>query len=409
MQNNDYAIKIRNNFPIFKQFSNGFPLCYLDNAASSHMPYSTINLLVDYYSNFHSNIHRGVYNLSEISTQAHQNTRLKVQKFINAKSPNECIFTSGTTESKNLLASCFADTYINKDDEILISAMEHHSNLVPWKIICDKNNARLRIIPIKKNGKLNLENINKIFNKKVKLFSIIYVSNSIGTINPIKWLVKKAKEKNIVTIIDASQAASSFFIDVQNLNCDFFLFSAHKLYGPTGVGILYGKKFFLGNLPPYKFGGNMVNKVSFTNVVFNKIPYKFEAGTPNISNIISFGSTIDFLNFLNYNVILKHKQELIYYTIRHFNNIKHIRIIGLNFDKINIISFILLEIHAHDVGEILNQYGISIRTGHHCAMPVNSYYNVPAINRISLGIYSTYYEIDQLLIALRKIINIFKR
>ncbi|QQG46672.1 MAG: SufS family cysteine desulfurase [Candidatus Azosocius agrarius] len=406
---NNYIKYIRNEFSIFNKKINGFPLSYLDNAASSHMPKNSINVLKTYYENSHSNIHRGTYYLSEKNTYQFENTRQKIKIYINAKYTEECIFVKGTTEAINLIASTFGEKYIKENDEIIITEMEHHSNIIPWQTLCKKKKAILKILPIKINGELDIKQLNELLSKNTKLISIIFISNVLGTINPIKHIINIAQKKGIYTLIDGAQALSHLDVDVQNINCDFFTFSAHKLYGPTGLGILYCKKYLLNNIQPYQTGGSMVSNVHFNKSFYKNIPHKFEAGTPTIANVIAFGETLNFLQSIDKNIIYKHESELLKYANYKLLKIPELNIIGNSINKTNIISFTIKNIHSHDISTIANEYGVAVRAGHHCAIPIMNFFKIPATTRLSIGMYNTYKEIDMLYKSLLHTIKLFKK
>lgn len=406
--NKEYLQSIRNEFTILKKKIKGQYLSYLDNASSNQMPKNTIIELKKYYESSHSNIHRGIYYLSEKNTYKFEQTRQKIKKYINAKYEEECIFVNGTTAAINFIAATFGEKYIKENDEIIITEMEHHSNIIPWQILCKKKNAILKIIPIKINGELNINCINNLISEKTKLICITYVSNSIGTINPIKHIINIAKKNNIYTLIDGAQAISHLDIDIQHLDCDFFTISAHKMYGPTGLGVLYCKKNLLNKIQPYMSGGSMVEHVTFNKSYYKKIPHKFEAGTQSIANVIAFGETLNFLESINKKIIQKHEYELLKYANYMLLKIPKLKIIGNSINKISIISFIIQNIHPHDIATIANEYGIAIRAGHHCAIPLMNFFNTNSTVRISFGIYNTYEEIDKLYNSLLHTIKIFK-
>jgi cysteine desulfurase / selenocysteine lyase len=401
--------KIREDFPILHTKSHGNPLIYLDNAATTQKPLAVINSIGNYYTNMNANIHRGVHYLSEIATSAFEDTRVKVQEFINAKYKQECIFVRGTTEAINLVASSFGRTMIKAGDEILISHMEHHSNIVPWQILCEQTGAKLIIIPVTQQGEIDLEQFPKLLTNKTKLLAIIHVSNALGTVNPIKQMIQTAHNKNIPVLVDGAQAAPHLKIDVQDLDCDFYTLSAHKVYGPTGVGILYGKQSLLEEMPPYQGGGDMILSVNFDKTTYNQVPHKFEAGTPNIAGVIAFGAAIDYLNSLNMEALQQHEQALLGYAEKKLTTIPGLKIIGQAKHKISVLSFTISGIHPHDIGTIADQFGIAIRTGHHCTMPLMDFYKVSSTARASFAFYNTFQEIDQLYTALLKAKQIFSR
>jgi len=398
--------KVREDFPILQTKVGDKPLVYLDNAATSQKPLSVINAERDYYLNLNSNIHRGVHFLSEHATMAYENARRKVKEFINALSACEIVFTRGATESINLVASSYGRMNIKKGDEIIISEMEHHANIVPWQMLCEEKEAILKVIPMNDNGELILEEYTKMLNDRTKFVSVVYVSNSLGTINPVTDIIELAHKKNIPVLIDGAQAVQHMKVDVQTLNCDFFVFSGHKLFGPTGTGVLYGKAEFLNSMPPYQTGGDMIRSVTFEKTIFNDIPNKFEAGTPNIAGNIALGEAIEYLNKLDFNLIAKHEHNLLDYATKQLLEIDGLRIIGTAKEKASVISFVLENIHPHDIGTILDNEGIAIRTGHHCTQPVMQHFGIPATARVSFTLYNTKEEIDYLINAVKKVIKV---
>jgi len=400
--------KIREDFPILKQTVNGKPLVYLDNAATSQKPVHVIDAMNHYYMEENSNIHRGVHYLSELATQSYEAARSKIQKYINARHREEIIFTRGTTESINLVAYSFGRYNFKKDDEIIISAMEHHSNIVPWQLIRDEKNILIRVIPINDRGELFIDKYEKMFNSKTKLVSLVHISNVLGTINPIKQMIEIAHNHGVPVLIDGAQGIPHMKIDVQELDCDFYAFSGHKMYGPTGVGVLYGKKEFLESMPPFQGGGDMIKSVSFEKTIYNDIPYKFEAGTPNIAGGVGLGATIDYLNQIPFEKALEHEHNLLTYAQEALSSIEGIRIIGTASHKSSVLSFVIENIHPHDIGTILDDDGIAIRTGHHCAQPLMKCFEVPATARASFAIYNTKEEIDSLVKGIHKAIRIFR-
>lgn len=398
-------------FPIFK---NNPKLIYLDSAATSQIPNITINALKKYYSYYHSNVHKGIHTLSEKSTQLLEKTRKEIKKLLNARFEKECIFVKSTTEAINLLAYCLNEyLQLKKTDIILITVAEHHANFLPWKLLAERTECILKIVPVKKNGTINLKQLKKELNKNVKIFSITHVSNVLGIINPIEKIIKLTKQYNIITIIDGAQSIQHLQIDVQKINCDFFVFSSHKLYGPTGVGILYGKLNILEKLPPYQTGGNMILTIDdHDKFIYNEIPYKFEAGTPNIASIIAFAKSIYFIKKYK-NKIINNEKNLLKYTLQNFKKIKTIKILGNNNynekNKVGIISFTHNKIHAHDFGTLLNSNGIAVRTGHLCCIPLLKYFKKTAVTRISLGLYNDIKDIKNFFSVLKKILQIFDK
>ncbi len=399
--------KIRADFPILKEIIRGKNLCYLDNAATTQKPQVVIDTLTKYYSGQNANIHRGVHYLSELATKEFEDSRVKIKKFINASSEKEIIFTRGTTESINLIANIFNKGILKDGDEIIISGMEHHSNIIPWQLIQDQKKIKLRVIPIDDNGEIIFEEFLKLINEKTKLISVVYVSNSLGTINPVEKIIETAHQQNIPVLLDAAQAIQHIAIDVQKLDCDFLAFSGHKIYGPTGIGVLYGKKKLLEALPPFQGGGDMISKVTFEKTTFNDLPYKFEAGTSNIADAIGLGTAIDYVSSVGIEQIAKHENEILDYATQSLSQIKELKIIGKAKYKSSVISFVFDNIHPHDVGTFLDFEGIAIRTGHHCTQPVMDRYNIPATSRASFAIYNTKDEVDVLVKGIKKLIEVF--
>lgn len=397
----------RKDFPILNECVNGYPLVYLDNAATTQRPSSVIAAVNDFYSHYNANVHRGVHTLSDKATQAFEHARENVRQYINANSIKEIIFTKGTTESINLVAQTYGRTHIKPGDEIIVSEMEHHANIVPWQMLCEQTDATLKVIPIDDNGDLIIDEYQKLLNDKVKLVAVGHISNALGTINPIKKIIDLAHEHNIPVLIDGAQAGPHTKIDILELDCDFYCFSAHKMYGPTGVGVLYGKEKLLDAMPPYQGGGEMIKMVSFEKTLYNELPAKFEAGTPNIAGVIGLSAAVDYINSVGLDNIEKKEQMLLQYATDKANNVDGLKIIGQAKNKAAILSFILNGIHPHDIGTIVNNYGVAIRTGHHCAMPVMQHFNVPATARASFTFYNTEEEIDQLFFALQKTREVF--
>jgi cysteine desulfurase / selenocysteine lyase len=399
--------KIRNDFPILKTTVHGKPLVYLDNAATTQKPQYVIDKENNYYKKYNANIHRGVHALSQEATEAFEESRIIVKKFINALGKNEIIFTRGTTESVNLVASTYGRVNINEGDEIIISHMEHHSNIVPWQMLCQEKNARLRVIPINDDGELIFEEFEKMINKRTKFISVVYASNSLGTVNPVKKIIDLAHSYNIPVMLDAAQAVNHLPIDVQELDCDFLAFSGHKLYGPTGIGVLYGKVNHLEAMPPYMGGGDMISKVTFEETTYNELPHKFEAGTPHISGAIGLGAAIEYIEKIGLENIARHENELLIYATEAVSDLTGLKIIGTAEEKISVLSFHFENVHPHDVGTFLDFEGVAIRTGHHCTQPLMQRYNIPATSRASFGMYNTKEEVDILVNGLRKILEVF--
>lgn len=403
-----YDVKrIREDFPILKKLIHGKPLCYLDNAATAQKPQIVIDAINDFYLSQNANVHRGVHHLSEVSTKAFEDARIKVKEFINASSDKEIIFTRGTTESINLVAYSFGRKNINEGDEIIISQMEHHSNIVPWQILCEEKKAKLKIIPINDDGELIFEEYEKLITEKTKLVSVVFISNSLGTINPVERIIQTAHKYGIPVLLDGAQAISHTTIDVQKLDCDFLAFSGHKIYGPTGIGILYGKEKLLDEMPPFLGGGDMIAKVTFEQTTYNELPYKFEAGTSNIAGAIGLGTAIDYVKKIGQNSISNHEQKLLHYATDLIKEIKGLKIIGTAKQKCSIISFIVENIHPHDIGTFLDYDGIAIRTGHHCTQPLMHRFNVPATSRASFAMYNTAEEIETFIKSLKKVLGEF--
>jgi len=396
--------KIRLDFPILRRKVNGYPLIYLDNAATSQKPQVVIDSIVDYYSNYNANIHRGVHSLSQEATDAYELARQKIQKHFKAANSREIIFTSGTTHSINLVASGFSKL-LKKDDEIIVSEMEHHSNIVPWQMLCDKTGARLKVIPMNEEGTLELGEYEKMLSDKTKLVFVNHVSNAIGTINPIKEIINKAHKFGAAVLIDGAQACPHSVPDLQELNVDFYVVSAHKMCGPTGVGILYGKEHWLEKLPPYQGGGEMIKEVTFKKTTYADLPHKFEAGTPNIAGGIAFGVAIDYLNEIGFDAIENYENELLKYATEKLLEIEGLRIYGSGSEKTAVISFNIEGIHPYDIGTIVDKLGIAVRTGHHCAQPIMDFYKISGTVRVSFAFYNTKKEIDTLIEALKKAKN----
>ena len=399
--------RIREEFPILDQKINGEDLIYLDNAASTQKPKAVINAIKDYYENDHSNVHRGVHTLSVRATEAYENARGKVTEFLNSPNNHQIIFTKGTTDSINLIASSIT-SLINKNDEILITAMEHHSNIVPWQELCKRTGAILKVIPINKDGEILIDDYKDMVSAKTKLISVVHLSNTLGTINPIEDIIKIAKSHDVITVIDGAQAAGHLPIDVQKLDCDFYLFSGHKIFGPTGIGVLYGKEEILNRIDPYQYGGEMILKVTFEETTYNSLPHKFEAGTPNIAGAVGIGASIDFINSLDRDLCHEYEMSLHDYALNQLEQIDGIRIIGKSSHKSAIISFVIDGMHPHDIGTIINQKGIAVRTGHHCTMPLMDFYEIPGTVRASFSIYNNHSEIDKLIDAIKLAIKMLK-
>jgi len=399
--------KIREDFPILKEKIRNKALVYLDNAATCQKPQAVIDSIVQVYSHDYANVHRGVHTLSVRSTDKFEGARLKVKDFINASSEKEIIFVKGATEAINLVAQTYGKANIKAGDEIIITGMEHHSNIVPWQMLCEQTGAVLKVAPINLLGELIFEEFEKLINDKTKLISVVHMSNALGTINPVKKIIAVAHEKGIPVLLDGAQAIPHMTVDVQELDCDFYVFSGHKLYAPTGVGVLYGKQALLEAMPPYQGGGDMIRKVTFEETEYNVLPYKFEAGTPNIADVIALGAAIDYLSIIGMENIAAYEAELLDYATTKAKQIKGLRIIGEAEHKGAILSFVLDKIHPHDIGTMLDSLGIAIRAGHHCAMPVMDFYKVPATARASFAMYNTKEEIDVLMKGIESLIEVF--
>jgi len=399
---------IRDDFPILEQQIRKKPLIYLDNAASSQKPESVIQAISNNYRFDYGNIHRGVHTLSQRSTDSFESAREKIRGFLNAESVKEIIFVRGATEGINLIAQSYGRANIGQGDEIIITAMEHHANIVPWQILCEQTGARLRVVPMTQQGELILEDYKSLFSSKTRLVSIAHMSNALGTINPVAEMIKTAHEFQIPVVLDGAQSAPHMRTDVRALDCDFYVFSGHKIYGPAGIGVLYGKQALLKAMPPYQGGGDMIRKVSFQETEYNDLPYKFEAGTPAIADVIGLGAAIDYISEIGLESIAAYEDSLLRYATDQVKQISGLRIIGEANHKGAILSFVLDGVHPHDIGTLLDSVGIAIRAGHHCAMPVMDFYQVPATARASFAMYNTEQEIDVLVSALRELIQVFR-
>lgn len=386
--------QIRADFPILSQQVHGKPLVYLDNAATTQKPNQVIETIDQYYRQYNSNIHRGVHTLSERGTAAYEKARLTIRDFINASSEKEIILLSGATEAINLVAQSYGRSRLSEGDEIIISQMEHHSNIVPWQIVAEQTGASLKVIPINDAGELIMDEYRKLLTDKTRLVAVGHISNALGSINPIKEIIDLAHEYGALALVDGAQAVPHTVVDVQALDCDFYAFSGHKLFGPTGTGVLYGKQTLLEDMPPYQAGGDMIKMVTFEKTIYNDLPYKFEAGTPHISGVIGLGAAIEYVNNIGLQAIAAYEHELLDYATEALTTIKGLRIIGTAANKVSVLSFIMDNIHPHDLGTILDHAGIAIRTGHHCAMPVMQHFQIPATARASMAFYNTKQEID---------------
>ncbi len=399
---------LRNDFPALHQNVNGKPLVYLDSAASAQRPQSVIDAMVTQDEQNHSNVHRGVHQLSQRSTEAYEGSREKVRAFINAQYHEEIVFTRGTTESINLVASSLGGKILTPDDEVLVTWMEHHSNIVPWQLACEKTGAKLRAVPINSNGELDLNEYTRLLTDKTKIVAVGHVSNALGTINPIEHIISTAHKVGALVVVDGAQSVPHIKIDVQAMDCDFYAFSGHKMYGPSGIGVLYGKKALLNDMPPYQGGGEMILTVSFEKTTYNELPCKFEAGTPNITGAVGLGATVDYLNSIDFDALSSYEAYLLNYATEKFLELPGGRIIGTANKKASVLSFMLGDIHAHDLGTILDQDGIAIRTGHHCAMPVMDHFGIPATGRASFALYNNIEDIDRFILGLKESMELFK-
>jgi cysteine desulfurase / selenocysteine lyase len=399
--------RIREDFPVLKQTIHGKPLVYLDNAATSQKPRAVVDAVRKFYEVDCANIHRGVHELSQRSTAAYEETRAKLKKFINSRTKNELIFVRGTTEGINLVASAWGRKNIKAGDEIVISVMEHHSNIVPWQMLCEEKQAKLRAIPINERGELVMEEYEKLLGPRTRLVAVTHVSNALGTINPVRKIIEMAHQHGALALIDGAQAVPHLKIDVQALDADFYAFSGHKLYGPTGIGILYGKSKLLNAMPPYQGGGDMIRTVTLEKTTYNDLPYKFEAGTPNIAGGIGMGAALDYVTRIGLDKIAAYEHELLVYGTEALERIPGLRLIGTAREKAAVLSFVIDGIHPHDIGTVLDRQGIAVRTGHHCAQPVMDWFHIPATTRASLAFYNTREEIDALVAGLTKVKEVF--
>ena len=399
--------RVREEFPALKQLVHGKPLVYLDNAATTQKPQLVIDAITRFYQEDCSNIHRGVHLLSERATKAYEDARLAVQQFINAADPAEVIFVRGTTEAINLVAHSYGRTHVQAGDAVLISAMEHHSNIVPWQILCEERGARLRVVPMNGRGELLLDELEKLLTPRTKLVAVSHVSNALGTVNPVRQIIAMAHEHGIPVLVDGAQAVPHLQVDVQELDCDFYAFSGHKMYGPTGVGVLYGKKRLLEAMPPYQGGGDMISSVTFEKTTYNRLPFKFEAGTPNIAGVIGLGAAIEYLERTAVDRVAAHENHLLTYATERISSLPGVRLIGTAQEKAAVLSFVLEGVHPHDIGTVLDHEGIAVRTGHHCAQPVMQFFGVPATARASFALYSTEEEVDALMRGICKVQEIF--
>ena len=398
----------KKDFPLLNQKINGKPFVYLDSGASSQKPNCVIDAVAHYYQNDHANVHRGAYELSERATYLYERSRQKVQKLMNAAHAHEIIFTRGTTDSINLVAQSYGRAAFKSGDEVILSVMEHHSNIVPWQLLQEQMDITLKIIPVSEIGELDLDSYEKLFSSKTKIVAVTHVSNVLGTINPLKKIIDIAHSKKVPVLVDGAQAFPHMPVDVQALDCDFYAFSAHKAYGPTGVGILYGKAHLLQKMPPYQGGGSMIEQVSFQKTTYSPLPYKFEAGTPNIAGVVGFYHALDYLEKIGMETLLQQEKILLDYATEKLMAISGLKLIGTAKNKIGVLSFVLETIHAHDIATVLNHEGIAIRAGHHCAMPLMERYQLPACARVSLGLYNSEEDIDRLIMGIEKAQEVFQ-
>jgi len=401
------AAAIRQDFPILQQRVHGKPLVYLDNAATTQKPQAVIDRLARYYGEENANVHRGLHRLSERATDAHEKARATVQRFLNAAESREIVFVRGTTEAINLVAQTYGRAHVGAGDEIVISVMDHHSNIVPWQILCEEKHARLRIIPMNDAGELQLDEYEKLLNDRTRIVSVVHVSNALGTINPVEEIIRLAHRRGIPVLLDGAQAVAHMKVDVRALGCDFYALSGHKMLGPTGIGVLYGTSSLLNAMPPYQGGGDMISSVTFERTLYNVLPYKFEAGTPNIAGAIGLGSAIDYLTEVSLDRIAAHEHELRTYGTDALSQIPGLRLTGTAHEKAGILSFVVDGVHPHDIGTILDREGVAIRTGHHCCQPLMARLGVPATARASLALYNTREDIDALVTALDKVRGVF--
>ena len=398
---------LRRDFPILDQEINGKPLVYLDNAASAQKPAAVIDAVANYYRRDHANVHRGVHTLSQRATEAYEGAREKIRGFINARSTSEIIYTRGTTEAINLVAQSYGRPRMGPGDEILISHMEHHSNIVPWQLLCEQTGARLKVAPINKRGELIFDDFVSLLSDKTRLVAMVHISNSLGSINPVEQVIAAAHELGVPVLLDGAQALPHTKVDMQALDCDFYALSGHKMFGPTGIGVLYAKEALLDAMPPYQGGGEMILEVDFEKTVYNELPHKFEAGTPNIAGAVGLGATVDYLESIGMEKIARYERLLLDYATSRLQEIPDLKIVGTTENKASLVSFVLGDIHAHDVGTIVDHDGIAIRTGHHCAMPVMSFFGVAATARASMAFYNTTEDIDRLAESLGRVREVF--
>jgi cysteine desulfurase/selenocysteine lyase len=403
MSNNLNIASIRSDFPILNEVINGKQLVYFDNAATTQKPRLVLDALAGYYEHYNANIHRGIHHLAEKATSAFELSRRRLQAFLNAEFPEEIIFTYGTTDGINLVASSYGRKFLKEGDEVIISTMEHHSNIVPWQMLCEEKGCILKVIPINDDGELLMDEYEKLLTERTKFVSVVHVSNSLGTINPVKEIIEKAHKVGAKVLLDGAQASSHIHLDVQDLDCDFYSLSLHKIYGPTGMGILYGKKDLLNAMPPYRGGGEMIKEVTFAKTTYNELPYKFEAGTPNIADVVAAKYALDYVDTLGKSNIAAYEHELLAYATEAVSEIEGLRIIGKAKDKVSVLSFVIDGIHHQDIGVLLDQQGIAVRTGHHCTQPLMNRFNISGTSRASFAVYNTIEEIDLLVKGLHKV------
>jgi cysteine desulfurase/selenocysteine lyase len=399
--------RIRQDFPILSRSVHGKPLVYLDNAATTQKPRAVLEAERDIYERYYANIHRGVHLLSVESTEAYEKVREKVRDFIHASDAREIVFVRGTTEAINLVAASFGRARVARGDEVLITALEHHSNIVPWQLLCEEKGARLRVVPMNDRGELLLDDLSRLLSEKTRILALAHLSNALGTLNPVSEIVRMAHARGVPVLIDGAQAVPRLSVDVQALDCDFYAFSGHKIYGPTGVGVLYGKSAMLESMPPYQGGGDMISSVTFEKTTFNVLPYKFEAGTPNIAGVIGLGAAIDYVQAIGIDAIERHEGELLTDTTAKISAIPGVRVIGTAAHKGGVLSFTIAGVHPHDIGTVLDREGVAVRTGHHCAQPVMDFFKVPATARASFGLYNKREEVDALIAGIHEVKRMF--
>ncbi|MFQ5873673.1 MAG: SufS family cysteine desulfurase [Dehalococcoidia bacterium] len=399
--------RLREDFPVLKRRVHDKPLVYLDNAATSQKPQEVIDTITEYYSSYNSNVHRGLHALSERATEAYEGTRGIIRRFLNASEDREIIFVRGTTEGINLVANSYGRAFVGRGDEVIITEMEHHSNIVPWQILCEEKGAELKVVPINDDGELLLDEYEKLLSPRTKLVSITQLSNALGTVNPVKTIIEMAHSRGVPVLVDGAQAVPHGPVDVRKLDCDFYAFSGHKVFGPTGIGVLYGKADLLDSMPPYQGGGDMIRSVTFEKTAYNTLPYKYEAGTPNVAGAIGLGVALEYVSRIGPARIAAYERELLSYATEALSSLEGLRMIGTAREKVGVLSFVMKDVHAHDIGTILDYEGVAIRTGHHCAQPVMKHFGIHATARASLAFYNTREEIDILVKALDKVIEVF--